>query len=45
MKKVKIILLIVVLVIIFPLLLLFGNDMMNQRVFVSKYTFSHPDIP
>lgn len=45
MKKVKIILLIVVLVIIFPLLLLFLNDMMNQRVFVTKYTFSHPDIP
>ena len=45
MRKLKIILLIFVVLILSALLALFINDKMNNRVFLTKYTFSHPDIP
>lgn len=45
MKKVKLIFLIFILFIITALLLLFINDKMNDRVFITEYTFSHSDVP
>lgn len=45
MKKSRIIRLGFVLAIIAALAVHFINDKMNDRVFVTEYTFSHPDVP
>jgi len=45
MKKFRIIFLIFILLIITALTVLFINDKMNNRVAITKYSFSHPDIP
>ena len=45
MKKIRIILLIFALFVTTVLALLFINDKMNNKVFITEYTFSHSDIP
>lgn len=45
MKKIRIILLLFALFVTTVLALLFINDKMNNKVFITEYTFSHSDIP